>query len=203
MTDHTDNNIMLEEDRNVFIVRCGEAALKGQNKPYFEKMLVDRIKRLLHKYEGVEVRRREGLIFVYADKAIGKDEIIHEIGKVFGVASISPAKTCEPTMEAVFEAAVEYMMQLIEENGIKTFKVEAKRADKSFPVTSPEIARRVGAAVLKGCKVLKVDVDEVPDLAQKFEVYSIPTLIYFEDGKAARKNLGFIPEPKLKEFAGI
>lgn len=52
-------------------------------------------------------------------------------------------------------------------------------------------------------KVLKVDVDEVPELAQKFEVYSIPTLIYFEDGKAARKNLGFIPEPKLKEFAGI
>lgn len=187
MTDHTDNNIMLEEDRNVFIVRCGEVALKGQNKPYFEKMLVDRIKRLLHKYEGVEVRRREGLIFVYADKAIGKDEIIHEIGKVFGVASISPAKTCEPTMEAVFEAAVEYMMQLIEENGIKTFKVEAKRADKSFPVTSPEIARRVGAAVLKGCKVLKVDVHD-------------PDVVLFVD---MRSDKAYLYQQKIKGFGGL
>ena len=187
MTDHTDNNIMLEEDRNVFIVRCGEVALKGQNKPYFEKMLVDRIKRLLHKYEGVEVRRREGLIFVYADKAIGKDEIIHEIGKVFGVASISPAKTCEPTMEAVFEAAVEYMMQLIEEKGIKTFKVEAKRADKSFPVTSPEIARRVGAAVLKGCKVLKVDVHD-------------PDVVLFVD---MRSDKAYLYQQKIKGFGGL
>ncbi len=52
-------------------------------------------------------------------------------------------------------------------------------------------------------KVLKVDVDEVEELARGFEVYSIPTLLYFEDGKVMRKSLGFIPEPKLLEFAGI
>ena len=134
------NTAMQEEERNVFIVRCGEAALKGQNKPYFEKMLVERIKRLLHKYEGVEVRRREGLVFVYADKKIAKDEIIHQIGKVFGVASISPAVTCEPTMEAVYATAVDYMKQLIEERGIKTFKVEAKRANGK--------CRRIGAVIV-------------------------------------------------------
>lgn len=52
-------------------------------------------------------------------------------------------------------------------------------------------------------KVLKVDVDEVGDLAQSFEVYSIPTLLYFEDGKIVRKSLGFMPEPQLLKFAGI
>ncbi|MBP5217083.1 MAG: thioredoxin [Bacilli bacterium] len=52
-------------------------------------------------------------------------------------------------------------------------------------------------------KVLKVDVDEVGDLAQSFEVYSIPTLLYFEDGKVVRKSLGFMPEPQLLKFAGI
>ncbi len=181
------NTAMQEEERNVFIVRCGEAALKGQNKPYFEKMLVERIKRLLHKYEGVEVRRREGLVFVYADKKIAKDEIIHQIGKVFGVASISPAVTCEPTMEAVYATAVGYMKQLIEERGIKTFKVEAKRADKSFPVTSPEIARRVGAAVLKGCKVLKVDVHD-------------PDVVLFVD---MRSDKAYLYQQKIKGFGGL
>jgi thiamine biosynthesis protein ThiI len=150
-------------------------------------MLVERIKRLLHKYEGVEVRRREGLVFVYADKKIAKDEIIHQIGKVFGVASISPAVTCEPTMEAVYATAVDYMKQLIEERGIKTFKVEAKRADKSFPVTSPEIARRVGAAVLKGCKVLKVDVHD-------------PDVVLFVD---MRSDKAYLYQQKIKGFGGL
>ena len=69
-------------ERNTFIVRVGEVALKGQNKPYFEKTLVDRIRRLLKKYQGVEVTRHEGLIFVYADKDIPEDTIISEIDKL-------------------------------------------------------------------------------------------------------------------------
>lgn len=52
-------------------------------------------------------------------------------------------------------------------------------------------------------KVLKVDVDEVSDLAQRFQVYSIPTLLLFENGEQTKKSLGFIPEPKLNEFAGV
>ncbi|MBQ9179419.1 MAG: tRNA 4-thiouridine(8) synthase ThiI, partial [Firmicutes bacterium] len=130
-------------ERNTFIVRVGEVALKGQNKPYFEKTLVDRIRRLLKKYQGVEVTRHEGLIFVYADKDIPEDTIISEIRKVFGVASISPAVSTEPHMEAIGKAAVDYMMNLIDKKGIKTFKVDAKRADKSFPIKSPDIARQV------------------------------------------------------------
>ena len=47
---------------HIFIVRCGEVALKGMNKPYFERMLVERIKKLLKKFDGVSVKRHEGLI---------------------------------------------------------------------------------------------------------------------------------------------
>ena len=147
---------------HIFIVRCGEVALKGMNKPYFERMLVERIKKLLKKFDGVSVKRHEGLIFVRADGNLDKQAIIKEISKVFGVASISPAVECESTMEAIGEAAVAYMLEAIEERGVKTFKVEAKRADKTFPVKSPDIGRQIGAAVLKGCKVLKVDVHD-PD----------------------------------------
>ena len=132
---------------HIFIVRCGEVALKGMNKPYFERMLAERIRKLLKRFDGVSVYRHEGLIFVRADAALDQQEIIKQISKVFGVASISPAVECESTMEAIGEAAVGYMLRGIEERGIKTFKVEAKRADKNFPVKSPEIGRKIGAAI--------------------------------------------------------
>lgn len=96
---------------------------------------------------------------------------------MFGVASISPAVECESNMEAIGKAAVEYMLEAIEERGIKTFKVEAKRADKNFPVKSPDIGRQVGAAVLKGCKVLKVDVHD-PDCRLFVDVRHDLTYIY-------------------------
>ena len=84
----------MKNNENIFIVRCGEVALKGMNKPYFERMLVERIRKLLKKFDGVSVKRQEGLIFVRADVINDKREVIKEISKVFGVASISPAVEC-------------------------------------------------------------------------------------------------------------
>ena len=180
MTDNPKNTINNRE--HIFIVRCGEVALKGMNKPYFERMLLDRIKKLLKKFDGVKAYRHEGLIFVRADKELnpgteGKQAILKEIGKVFGVASISPAMECESTMEDIGQTAVEYMMEAIEERGVKTFKVNAKRADKNFPVKSPDISRQIGAAVLKGCKVLKVDVHN-PDVKLFVDVRHDKSYVY-------------------------
>lgn len=174
-------------EKNTFIVRVGEVALKGNNKGYFEKTLVDRIKKLLKKFDGVTVRRSEGLIFVKADETIPQEDIIKEISKVFGVASISPALETNSNLDDIYETAVKYMMKLIDEKGIKTFKVEAKRADKSFPVKSPDIARSVGAAVLKGCKVLSVDVHD-PDVYLYVHVKKDKTYIY---------------QQKIKGFGGL
>lgn len=175
------------EERNTFIVRCGEVALKGLNKPYFERMLVDRIKRSLKKYSGVEVKRNEGLIFVRAPKELDSDLIVGDISRVFGVASISPAVETESDMEEIGNAAVEYMLALIEKKGVKTFKVDAKRADKNFPVKSPDIAKTIGAKVLIGCKVLKVDVHN-------------PDCLLFVD---VRKGKSYIYEQKISGFGGL
>ena len=60
-------------EQNILIVRCGEVALKGMNKPYFERMLADRIRTNLRGFEGVDVKRHEGLIFVRADKRLSMD----------------------------------------------------------------------------------------------------------------------------------
>ncbi|MCQ2551374.1 MAG: tRNA 4-thiouridine(8) synthase ThiI [Clostridia bacterium] len=166
-------------EQNILIVRCGEVALKGLNKPYFERMLVDRIKRNLREFDGVDVKRHEGLIYVRADKNLDMEKITRQISKVFGVASISPAVEAESNLDAIGEAAVEYMMNLIETKGIKTFKVQAKRADKNFPIKSPEIGRIIGAKILIGCKVLKVDVHE-PDCLLYVDVRHDKSYIYMD-----------------------
>ena len=100
-------------EKNILIVRCGEVALKGMNKPYFERMLVDRIKNNLKSFQGVDVKRSEGLIFVRADKELDIDAIIKEISKVFGVASISKAVEAPSDVDAIGEEAVKYMLDLI------------------------------------------------------------------------------------------
>lgn len=164
-------------EQNILIVRCGEVALKGMNKPYFERMLVDRIRKNLKEFHGVDVRRQEGLIFVRADKTLDIQAIIKQVSKVFGVASISQAVEAPSELDAIGAEAVKYMLNLIREKGVKTFKVEAKRADKNFPVKSPEIGRIIGAKVLIGCKVLKVDVHE-PDVLLHVDVRSDRTYIY-------------------------
>ncbi len=175
-------------EQNIFIVRYGEVALKGMNKPYFERMLTERIKKLLkRKFENFTVRRQDGLVFVRADKEYAKEDIIKEISKVFGVASISPAVEAESHLDAIGEAAVEYMKELIEEKGIQSFKVKAKRADKNFPVKSPEIGRIIGAKVLIGCKVLHVDVNN-PDVMLHVDV---------------RQDRSYIYQDKIAGFGGL
>ena len=166
-------------EKNIFIVRCGEVALKGMNKPYFEKTLAERIRRNLKDYDGVEVKRHEGLIFVRSPKDLDSEKIIRQVSRVFGVSSISPAVEAPSDLDAIGETAVEFMKQQIRERGIRTFKVEAKRADKTFPVKSPEIARIIGASVLIGCKVLKVDVHE-PDCKLFVDLRRDRTYLYDE-----------------------
>ena len=175
------------KDQFTLIVRCGEVALKGLNKPYFERMLADRIRKVTKAYEGISVVRSEGLIFVRGGAHHDVEKVMADISKVFGVASISPAMEVESDMEKIGEAAVEFMLDLIERKGVKTFKVEAKRADKSFPVKSPDIGKQIGAKVLIGCKVLKVDVHR-------------PEAQLFID---VRKDKTYIFEQKLSGFGGL
>ncbi|MDD2484046.1 MAG: tRNA 4-thiouridine(8) synthase ThiI [Eubacteriales bacterium] len=175
------------ENRKTYIVRYGEVALKGANKPYFERMLMERIKKVLKKFDGIQVNKEDGLVIVRTAPEISEEDILKEIGKVFGVDSISPAIEVDCDMEAIGKAAVDYTKALIEKKGIKTFKVEAKRSDKTFPVESPEIAKKIGAKILIGCKVLSVDVHN-PDCRIFVHV---------------RRERTFVFEDKVSAFGGL
>lgn len=174
-------------EQNIFIVRCGEVALKGMNKPYFERVLLERIKNSLKDLPGINAKRSEGLIFVRAEKDVPEEEVEKRILKVFGVASLSKALECESTLEDIGRKAVDFALGEIEKRGVKSFKVETKRADKGFPLTSPEISKRIGAEVLKGCKVLKVDVHD-PDMTLQVDV---------------RHERSYIYDSKLRGFGGL
>jgi len=174
-------------DKNCYIVRVGEVALKGLNKPYFERVLLQRIQKALKKYPDCEVSRVEGILFVRAPKEIPEETVVREVSRVFGVETISPAVETESDLEAIQTAAVAFMKRLIETKNVKTFKVEARRSDKNFPIESPEIARRVGAAVLKGCKVLSVDVHD-PDVKLFVHV---------------RRDHSYLYDQKISAFGGL
>lgn len=167
------------KDEKVYIVRIGETALKGQNRSYFEKKLTGRLRKLLKNFEGVSVVRKEGLVFIRTPQDLGQEDVIRQASKVFGISSISPSLEVDSNLEDIYEGAVAYMMDKIAKEDIKSFKVQAKRADKNFPVKSPDLSRMVGAAVLKGCKVLKVDVHE-PDIRLHVDLRADKTYIYSE-----------------------
>lgn len=146
--------------KKLYIVRCGEVALKGMNKPYFEKILLERVRKAISCFDDAEAKWIEGLMFVRVPDTVPEDDVIARCVRVFGVASVSPAVEAPKDIDEIGRIAAEFMQRIIDEEGVRTFKVKGKRADKSFAVQSPEIGRIVGAIILKTCKVLSVDVHD-------------------------------------------
>jgi thiamine biosynthesis protein ThiI len=183
---------------NVLLVRYGEVSLKGQNKPWFERKLRERVAQAVAAApggEGLDVERRGGMIVVSGFAETPQDAVTKAASRVFGVASVSPAWRLEDrSMGALCAAAVAYMSSVIPaipavipaEAGIHppvTFKIHAKRADKSYPVTSPEMGARIGEAVLGAlAPAVKVDVRD-PDI--RLTVHLRPDEVFLYDEKRA------------------
>ena len=174
-------------DKKLYIVRCGEVALKGMNKPYFERILLERVRKAIECYEDAEAKWIDGLMFVRIPAEIPEDDVIAKCVRVFGVASVSPAVEAPKNIDEIGRVAAEFMQKIIDEEGVQTFKVKGKRADKSFAVQSPEIGRVVGAIILKSCKVLRVDVHN-PQVSLTVDV---------------RREGAYIFRDKIRGFGGL
>ena len=151
----------------VIIIRYGEISLKGLNRPYFENTLLRNIRRSIKHIGDMNVYKSHGRLYIDLED-YDEEDIIETVTNVFGVVSVSIAYIFEANMETIFEVAVKQARECIEE-GIKTFKVETKRANKKFPVKSPEISRTVGGYILENTDELKVDVHN-PDVVISVEV---------------------------------
>ncbi len=158
-----------------FLIRYGEIALKGKNRSFFERTLFNNLKSAL---KGLDTRvfRMHGR-FLVTGPAAEEEEITGRLSRVFGVVSVSIVTTAPLDLEAIKEKALE----LVESRPLPgdSFKVEARRSNKSFPLTSPELNRIIGAAILETHPRLKVDLHD-PSFRVFIEVGSKEAYLYHD-----------------------
>ena len=143
--------------KEIILIKNGELALKGLNRSNFEDALVKNMRRRLKDLGNVTIRKAQSTIYVEPESEdFDFEEALSRVEKIFGIAAFSRACVCEKTVEDIFAKSVEYLKETLQ--NVKTFKVEAKRADKHFPLTSPEISRELGGVLLEHFPHLKVDV---------------------------------------------
>lgn len=136
---------------NSILVRYSEIHLKGKNRGYFEKVLKTNINNKLKKF-NTTLNSTSGRYIVEDFNLDDLDEIILALTKTAGVYSVSPAIKVEATVEDIYNTALNLTKEL---SG--TFRVSAKRADKSFPVSSMDLAKDLGGEILKHNHDLEVD----------------------------------------------
>ena len=193
------------EIQNILIVRYGEIALKGMNKPYFEKSLLKRIKNKIKRYSKEErpilAEISDGLIIVRGYDLDIEEVVAKEILKIFGIASVSYAwELPSRNIEDIRTTATEWMKDILNNKQSATetqpggsvklsFKVFAKRADKSYPITSPELAADVGGAILTALEEkVRVDVNN-PEIRLYVHLRRKNVLIYDD----SLKGFGGLP----------
>jgi len=154
--------------KEILLCKYGEIVLKGANRKYFEDMLCREMKKRAHAYGDFDVYRAQSTIYVEPkNEDADMDGMFLAASKVFGIVAIARAAVCEKTMEDISRVAAEYVPAFLE--GKKTFKVEAKRSDKGFPLDSMEISREIGGVILDTVPTIRVDVHH-PDVTVKVEV---------------------------------
>lgn len=154
--------------QEIILIKNGELALKGLNRATFESVLVKNIKRRLHGLGHFVISRSQSTITIEpTDTEFDMDEAVERLSKVFGIAGFQRAAAVEKDMSAILSAACAYLKEPLSQ--IRTFKVEAKRSDKDFPLTSPEISAEVGGKLLETFGHLSVDVHH-PDRVVTVEI---------------------------------
>lgn len=152
----------------ILLIKNGELALKGLNRHTFEDTLIRNLRFRLKDAGRFEIRKAQSTITIEPlDDRADLDLACERVAKVFGIAAFSRARRVEKTMDAILDGAVQYMKGPL--STASTFKVEAKRSDKSFPLRSPEICAQTGARLLAAYPHLRVDV-HTPDVLVMVEV---------------------------------
>jgi thiamine biosynthesis protein ThiI len=152
-----------------FLIKYAEIGLKGKNRYLFENALRDRILEVLSPLGHYIVSKEQGRIFVECPDSYEYEDTIEALQRVFGISSICPVVVIDSLdWEALTQGVGDYVEAMYPDKDF-TFKVMAKRADKRYPLTSPDICREMGAYILNRFTQLKVDVHE-PDVRLTVEI---------------------------------
>ena len=153
-----------------FLIKYAEIGTKGKNRYMFEDALVKQIRYALRDVDGrFEVSKESGRIYVKAEGEYDYDDTVEALKRVFGIADICPmVQIDDKDYENLKQHVRDYMDQVYPDKNI-TFKVDARRGDKQYPVTSDQINRDLGEAILEAFPQMKVDVHH-PDVLLHVEV---------------------------------
>ncbi|HJC14718.1 MAG TPA: tRNA 4-thiouridine(8) synthase ThiI [Candidatus Fusicatenibacter intestinigallinarum] len=153
-----------------FLIKYAEIGIKGKNRHIFEEALCRQMRHALADVEGdFSVTREMGRIYVRTEGAFDYDGAVEALKRVFGIAGICPVVIVEDTgFEDLSKAVVEYVKEVYGDEE-KTFKVCARRAKKTYPMSSMELNSELGGRILQACPNMKVDV-HTPDVYLNVEI---------------------------------
>ena len=152
----------------VILCKFGEVVLKGANRQNFESALVKELRRRACPYGNFKIYFKQSTVYVEPlDELCDMDGMYEEAKRVFGIVGVNRAAVCEKNMEDIIRVAREYLPEKL--RGKRTFKVDAKRSDKKFPLKSPEISAEIGGVILSFGSRIKVDVHN-PEVTVTVEV---------------------------------
>lgn len=165
--------------KKVILVRYGEIALKGLNRPVFEDRLIKNIKKALYGFGKIAVIKSQSRIYIEPEEdTYDFIAALERLTRVFGIVSVSPVWKIKTDFEEIKDHGLKMVQELLEKKSYATFKVETKRGNKKFPMESPEVSRELGAHVLTSIPSLQVDVTH-PEFTLYVEVRE-DTYIYSE-----------------------
>ena len=161
--------------KEILLLKLGEIVLKGLNRRAFEDRLMRNVRAALKCAGDFDMKKGQSTLLITPGENFDLPRAIEAAKKVFGIASVVPAAPCEKNFEAICEMAVSYLGDQLK--NAKTFKCEAKRADKKFSMQSPELCRELGGYILSKYPHLKVDVKN-PELVVTAEVRDFAAYVH-------------------------
>ena len=160
---------------DIILLKLGEIVLKGLNRRSFEQKLTANVRRRLAPIGKFRVYCLQSIIYVEGEDGADMDTAFEALKKVFGVISLTRAAACEKDKDAIAKLAIDYLRD--DMLRAKSFKVESKRSDKSFPMTSVELSQYVGGELNEAYPNVEVDVHD-PDLVVNIEVRDLAAYVH-------------------------
>lgn len=162
--------------KDIILLKQGEIVLKGLNKKYFEQKLTTNVTRRLKPYGNFKIYTLQSTVYVEpADDGADVGAAFEALKSVFGVISLTRAAACEKDRDAIAAKAVEYLAESM--RAAKSFKVETRRSDKRFPMTSIQLSQYVGGLLAEAFPDTRVDVHD-PELIVNVEVRDLAAYVH-------------------------
>ena len=162
--------------KEIFLLKLGEIVLKGANKRQFENRLRQNVRRRMKAYGNFDVYIMQSTVYVEPmDEHADVDGAWEACRTIFGVVSLCRCRPCEKNLDAIFEAIENYLGDDLD--CARSFKVESRRSDKRFPLTSIQLSQEIGGRLAEAHPTVEVDVHK-PEYTVYVEIRDLAAYVH-------------------------